>query len=209
MNTKLKENIDNTSTGEESALSSLINELMNKKFYSVEKLSELTGLSDIAIKRIISGKQHDISLGVFLNIIQGLKYNLIIEKGDIKLNMADYITVEKIETKECPECHQQGMKVATERADILIKKEEEERINFIGKVITSRETEFRSYYSELFLPPSSKQYGEKVFKIKIKLYEAMMVCKECNILFDNHRRKTAKCDPIGYERMLSTADIPK
>ena len=190
------------------SLSDLIHQLMVNEACAVERLTELTGLSNVTLERILSGAVSDMNIGIFSSILQALQFKLIIEKNGVSYNISEYIVPENLEVKACPKCYQWGIAVTAERANSEIQKEIEEKDTFFGVRKTIRELETRSYYSNLFLPPDNR-WGEKVLKIKKKLFEAMMVCKNCNLLFDNERKKTANCDALGYERMLSTALIPK
>lgn len=190
-------------------LCTLIKALMINEACSIEQLAELTGLSDGTLKRILSGDSSDTSVGIFLNIVQALHCKLQIKKDDVIYDMDKYIYPHKMEINECPKCHQPGKTVGVEHNNSEVETSRTIKRSLLGTVTTITESENRSYYSALLVPPDSMRYSDKTYIIKKKLYEAMMVCKECNLLFDNVRKKSVNCDALGYERMLSTASISK
>ena len=63
------------------ALSELMLALMTNDEKSVRKLAKEAGLSPTVIQNIRSGKQKDIKLENFKNIVKACGYNIVLEKG--------------------------------------------------------------------------------------------------------------------------------
>lgn len=63
------------------ALSELILALMANDAKSVRKLAKEAGLSPTVIQNIRSGKQKDIKLENFKNIVNACGYDIVLEKG--------------------------------------------------------------------------------------------------------------------------------
>lgn len=202
----LQKNKDIHASSNHNDLSQLITQIINECDWSVDKLSQATGLPKILIENICSGKQCDINLGLFLIIVRTLNFNLSLEKNDLKINLANLFGIGNLEKNLCPECHNQGKKVSAERANSSTQRVKEEKKVLLFTIKTTKEEQTCSHYCDIFIPPSSERYctaaGQRIYKLKAELYDSMMFCKDCNILFDNKRKKIEKCSPIGYEKML-------
>lgn len=66
----------------EFALSELLLALMESDGKSVRKLAELAGISPTTVQNIKSGKNEDMKLSNFVNIVNACGYTLKIEKGE-------------------------------------------------------------------------------------------------------------------------------
>lgn len=71
----------------EFALSELLLALMEGDNKSVRKLAKEAGLSANTIQNIRSGKQKDIRLQSFKNIVQAYGYDLVLEKGGERISV--------------------------------------------------------------------------------------------------------------------------
>ena len=72
----------------EFALSELLMTLMDNEKQSVRKLAELAGISPTTIQNIKSGKNSDVKLSNFLNIIEACGYRLELVKGEKSLSLS-------------------------------------------------------------------------------------------------------------------------
>jgi len=66
-------------------LSEIISALMENDGKSVRKLAKEVGLSPTVIQKLRSGKQDDVKLSNFINISHACGYNLILEKGNVRI----------------------------------------------------------------------------------------------------------------------------
>jgi hypothetical protein len=69
----------------ELVLSELVLALMEKDEKSVRALAREVGLSPTVIQNIRSGKQKDIKLENFKNIVKACGYDLVLEKGEERI----------------------------------------------------------------------------------------------------------------------------
>lgn len=68
-------------------LSELMLSLMEEDEKSVRKLAHAIGLSPTVIQKIRSGKQEDIKMSNFINIVHACGYHLVLEKGAHRISL--------------------------------------------------------------------------------------------------------------------------
>ncbi len=72
---------------DEFLLSELVLAVMENDNVSVRKLAKASKLSPAVIQKICNGQQKDIKIKNFISIMQECGYNVILEKGDQRINL--------------------------------------------------------------------------------------------------------------------------
>jgi DNA-binding Xre family transcriptional regulator len=72
---------------QEFLLSELIASMMEEDQKSVRKLADEVNLSPTVIQKLRSGKQEDVKLSNFLNIVHACGYSLVLEKGHSRISL--------------------------------------------------------------------------------------------------------------------------